>query len=175
MDGCSWRVRSGYVNMCIEARIVKVDRKSVVFILCSQSPKMKICITTILRMGHAMLARDWTYSLLAGRLHTGVLVHLLLVVTDRGLCDGADVALLRVRSAGVIWWQHSSSGAHHRADLVVHGLRLGLLDDVLEGGAGCRDGRCGVWERNRRVLEEVVVVVGGRAYNGAGLEVWLVS
>jgi hypothetical protein len=55
-------------------------------------------------------------------------------------------------------------GADDGAQRVVHVLGLGLLDCVLERGARCCCGRVG---GDRGVRVQVVVVVGGCAYDWA--------
>jgi hypothetical protein len=89
--------------------------------------------------------------------------NLVQVVSDGGFCDWADVALAGLEHVGVVGRKDSRSGANHWAQGVVHLLRVRLVDVGLEDGAlGGRGGRGG----HGRVRGEVVVVVGGSAYNG---------
>lgn len=116
-----------------------------------------------------MLACNWADGHVTCCLQAGVGVHLLLVVSDRCFCHRAHIALLRLCSVGMIGRQDRGSGSDHGADGVVHGLTLGLLDGALECWALGREGRLGLEDRDRGVLLEVVVVVGGGAYDRARL------
>jgi hypothetical protein len=98
--------------------------------------------------------------------------NLVQVVSDGGFCDRADVALPGLEHVGVVGRKDGRSGANYRAQGVVHLLRVRLVDVGLEDGAlrGCGGGR-----GHGRVRGEVVVVVGGSAYNGALVGGQLVS
>jgi hypothetical protein len=65
----------------------------------------------------------------------------------------------------VVGWQHRGRGTHYGAQRVVELLGFGLLHGCLECGAG--GGFGAVQARDGRVLVEVVMVVGGGAYDGA--------
>lgn len=130
---------------------------------------MKVYATLTLSVSNTVLPSNRTHLVLARCLYAGVLMHLLLVMSNSSLCDRANIALLRVGGARVVWGQHGGRGSYHGADVVVHGLRLGLLHNILERRAGCGYGRCGIGEWDRGMLEEVVVVVGSGSHDWAGL------
>lgn len=93
-------------------------------------------------------------------------MHLLLMMPHARLRNRTHVALLRLRRIRVIRRQNGRRGPDNGADGVVHGFALGLLKGGLQSWAlGCGGGG----ERDRGVLVEVVVVVGGGADDGAGL------
>jgi hypothetical protein len=100
--------------------------------------------------------------------NAGVCGDLVLVVANGSLGDGADVLRASLQHVRVVGRQDRGRSADDGAETIVELLRLGLVDGLLEGRAG------GGFVRglgNVGVLVEVVVVVGGRAYNGASLTI----
>jgi hypothetical protein len=94
--------------------------------------------------------------------------HLVQVVTDTRLCDGADIALLRLEHIGVVGWEDGGRGADDWAERIVHLFGRGLVDGRFEGGALCGGGGGG---RDRWVLAQVVVVISS-CTNDWALDVW---
>jgi hypothetical protein len=94
---------------------------------------------------------------------------LVLVVSNRRLCNWAYIASARLQHVRVIRRKNSRCCTDYRAQRIVHLLCLGLLDRVLECGARCRRAR--VVAGDRRVRLEVVVVVGRCSYYWALREV----
>ncbi len=97
-------------------------------------------------------------------------MHLLLVMLDGRLRHGADLPLIQ---GGVIRRQDGRGGPHDGTQAVVHGLGLVVaLQALLEHRAGDRLVG-GVHIRGDRhlgvLVQQVRVVVGGRADDGAGL------
>jgi hypothetical protein len=96
--------------------------------------------------------------------NAGVCGDLVLVVANGSLGDWADVLRASLQHVRVVGRQDRGRSADDGAETIVELLRLGLVDGLLEGRAG------GGFVRglgNVGVLVEVVVVVGGRAYDGA--------
>lgn len=110
------------------------------------------------------LACDGAGCALSRALNTGVCSDLVLVVANGGLGDGADILRPSLQHVGVVRRQDGGSSANDRTESIVELLSLGLVDSLLEGGTG--GGFVRGW-RDVGVLVEVVVVVGGRAYDGA--------
>jgi len=115
------------------------------------------------------LASHRADCILRGALNTRVRNDLVLVVSYRRLSDRAHIALSRLQHIRVVGWQHRGRGTHYGAQRVVELLGFGLLHGCLECGAG--GGFGAVQARDGRVLVEVVMVVGGGAYDGARLAV----
>jgi hypothetical protein len=111
------------------------------------------------------LASNRAHRILRGALNAGVRNHLVLVMSHCRLSDRAHIALARIQHIGVVRRQHGGRGAHDRAQRVVELLGFGLLHGRLERRAG--GGFGAVQAGDGRVLVEVVVVVGGGAYDGA--------
>ena len=96
--------------------------------------------------------------------NAGVCGDLVLVVANGSLGDRADILRASLQHVRVVRRQNRGRSANDGAEAIVKLLGLGLGDSLLECGAG------GGFVRGLRdvgVLVEVVVVVGGRAYNGA--------
>jgi len=99
-----------------------------------------------------------------------VLMNLAFMMLDFCLGDGAQVTVLRICCAWVVGREDCGDGTDDRAQGIVHGLALGLVENLLQRrtfqsiirALGLRGGDAGV-------LVEVVVVVGRCAYNGADL------
>lgn len=111
------------------------------------------------------LASDRADRILRGALHARVRHDLVLMMTHRRLGDRAHIALARVQHIRVVGRQHGGGGAHDGAQRVVELLGFGLLHGGFERGAGGGFGAAQAGDR--RVLVQVVVVVGGGAYDGA--------
>jgi hypothetical protein len=110
------------------------------------------------------LARHGADCTLRGTVDAGVGDDLVLVVSNCRLGDRADILGASLQHVGVVGRQDRGRGAYHGAEPVVELLSRGLVDSLLQSGAG------GGFIRGLgdvRVLVEVVVVVGGRAYDGA--------
>ncbi len=111
-----------------------------------------------------LLPSDGAYRAICRTLYTRMCSHLILVVSHCRLCNWAYIARVRLEHIRVVGRKDRSSGAYNRAESIVHLLGLGLLYSLLQHGARCSlvafvgDGRVGM---------QVVVVVGGCAYNGA--------
>lgn len=102
-----------------------------------------------------------------------MLGDLALVVSNLRLRDGADRIIGGALGGRVVGGQNGGYGPDDGADLVVHLLRFGLVDDVLEGGALLGIGGLrAVGNGHGRVLGEVLVVLCLRADDGADLT-WL--
>lgn len=110
------------------------------------------------------LSSNWAHSTITSALNTRVRSHLVQVVSNACLCDGAHIALFRLEHIWVVGRQDSGSSADYWAKRVVHLLGRGLVNSRLEGGALCGGGGGG---RDGWVLAQVVVVIGGCTYDGA--------
>lgn len=66
--------------------------------------------------------------------------HLALVVSNLRLGDRADSVVGLAFSGRVVGWQDGGDGANDGANLVIHLLGLGLIDDELQGRALLRVG-----------------------------------
>ena len=96
--------------------------------------------------------------------------ELALVVSDPGFRDGALGLVALALGAGVVRRQHRRGGADDGADLVVQLPALGLLRQAPQRRAGRGVGRVlAVRDRDRRVLVQVVVVVGRGIRHGTDL------
>lgn len=101
---------------------------------------------------------------LSRSLDAGVGGDLVLVVANGCLGNRANVLGASLQHIRVVRRQDCGRGANNGAESVIELLGLGLVHSLVEGGAG------GSFVRGLgdiRVLVEVVVVVGGRAYNRA--------
>jgi len=96
-------------------------------------------------------------------------MDLLLVVSNRCFRHRAHIVLFGVVGARMVRRQHGCRSAYDWADLVVHGLSLGVLDSRLQRRAFRCDGRGGVFYGDGRVGVQVVVMVCGSADDGADL------
>lgn len=90
-----------------------------------------------------MLTRNRAHSSVARSLHIRVRMNLLLVVSHARLRYGAHVTLLGLGGIGVVGRQNRGSCSDDRADSVIHGLALRLLNGALQGWAFGSDGRLG--------------------------------
>lgn len=78
------------------------------------------------------------------------------------VCLRAHISWLCVRRVWVVWRQHGGRGTDYRADFLIEGLALRLLNFGLEDWTCCGVAGLGVcWDWDRRVLLQVVVVVCG--------------
>ena len=111
------------------------------------------------------LASNRADRILRGALYARVRNNLVLVMSHRRLSDRAHIALARLQHVRVVGRQHRGRGAHDGAQRVVELLGFGLLHGRLERGAGGGFGAAQAGDG--RVLVQVVVVVGGGAYDGA--------
>lgn len=128
-------------------------------------PSIPGCYETSLLRSLVSLAGDGAHSILCRALNAGVRNDLVLVVSNGRLGDRADILRPSLQHVGVVRREHSGCGAHDGAEGIVELLSLGLVDGGLQSGACGRFGR--VQSRNLWVLVEVVVVVGGCAYDRA--------
>ena len=92
------------------------------------------------------------------------------MMSNLRLRDRADGTVLLARGAGVVWRENGGHRPNDGADLIVHLLALGLIDDLSQRRtflsiAGSRVGGYG----HGGVLVQVVVVVSLRTDDGAGL------
>ena len=111
------------------------------------------------------LASNRADRILRGALNARVRNNFVLVMSHRRLSDRAHIALARLQHVRVVGRQHRGRGAHDGAQRVVELLGFGLLHGRLERGAGGGFGAAQAGDG--RVLVQVVVVVGGGAYDGA--------
>lgn len=111
------------------------------------------------------LASDRAHSILRRSVDTGVRNNLVFVMSDFRFGYWADVVRPSLQHVRVIGRKHCGCRADHGAEGIVKLLCLRLLNSRFEGWTS---GSLGVVEsRDVRMLVEVVVVIGGRAYNGA--------
>lgn len=86
------------------------------------------------------------------------------MMSNSGFGDWADIALACLEHIRVVRWEDSGCGSDDWAERVIHLLGFGLVDALLQRWAlRCRVG-CGL---DRRMRAEVVVMIGGSAYNRA--------
>ena len=97
--------------------------------------------------------------------------HLALVMADLGLRHGTLGVVTKAGSCRMVGWEYRRRRAHDRTNGVVQLLGLGLFDHLLQHGALLSVGRRGNLgiARQRWVLVKILVVVGRRADDGAGL------
>lgn len=119
---------------------------------------------SIISLCKLLLTSNRAHSTIRRALDAWVCSHLILVVSNCGLCNWAYVALVCLEHVWVVGRKNRGGGTDNWAKSVVHLLGPGLLYGILECGAG---GGLVALGGDGRVRVEVVVVVGCRAYNRA--------
>lgn len=115
-----------------------------------------------------LLSSNWAYSSTLCSFNTWVCDNLVHVMSDCCLGDWAHIVGVGLEHIWVIGRKDCGGCAHNRAESVVHLLSLGLIHGVLESWAFlCGCGAGGDW----RMCGEVVMMVGGSAYDGALSEI----
>lgn len=124
-----------------------------------------VALKMLPQSGSVSFASNGAHRILRRTVNTGVRDNLVLVVANCRLGDRADVIRSSLQHVWMVWRKDRCSSANDGTKSIVELLGLRLQDSGLQRGAG---GSLGVVEAGDVwMLVEVVVVVGGCAYDGA--------